>query len=428
MNLAYPLLQHLFVLISFKIRRLIHEEIRQEAHPLQSGVIDISLNASACNAPVIMGIFQSVDESTIKKGDCTDIYFQRSEEILNEEGLNPMVTMEITAASLPQPWGVFCGLDDVLHLLEGLPIDLDAMPEGTIFYPREPVARITGRYTDFARYEMAILGFLCHASGVASAAAMITKIADGVPVFSFGSRRQHPAISSMIERSAWVGGVDGVSNTCAPEGLPLVGTMPHAFVMCYPKPEDAWLSFDRHAPPEVPRVMLCDTFCDEKREALAAARLGAQAVRLDTPRSRRGDMRSIIEEVRWELDIHGYEDVEIFLSGGVNLEDVRIYRDIVDAFGIGGAIANAPVIDFSMDIMEIEGNITGKRGKMSGVKDVYAFRDGSRSVILHDRPAPEGGECLLRPVIRGGSVSEYSGLEAARGRLLEDLGHLPGDQ
>ncbi len=66
-------------------------------------------------------------------------------------------------------------------------------------------------------------------------------------------------------------------------------------------------------------------------------------------------MQAIIEEVRWELDTHGYSGVKIFLSGGVTREDVILYRDRVDAFGIGGAIANAPVIDFGMDIVEIEG-------------------------------------------------------------------------
>jgi len=66
-------------------------------------------------------------------------------------------------------------------------------------------------------------------------------------------------------------------------------------------------------------------------------------------------MRSIIEEVRWELDSHGYYFVKIFLSGGITREEVFENRDIVDAFGIGGTIANAPVIDFAMDIVEIEG-------------------------------------------------------------------------
>jgi nicotinate phosphoribosyltransferase len=372
-----------------------------------------------------MGIFNTVDDAAIKRGDCTDIYFLRTEEVLGKEGLNPHVVMEVTATSLPDEWAVFCGTEDVLSLLEGLPLSLDAMPEGTIFYPNEPVARITGKYRSFCRFETALLGFLCHASGIASAAAHIRLSAQGRPVYSFGSRRQHPAIAAMIERAAWTGGVSGVSNTCAPPGMPVVGTMPHAFIMCYDNPDAAWRSFDCYAPEEVPRIMLSDTFCDEKRESLKAAIAGASAVRLDTPRSRRGNMQAILEEVRWELDAHGFEKVQIFLSGGVTREDIVRYRDIVDAFGVGGAIANAPVVDFSMDIVEIDGKSCAKRGKRSGVKQVYELADGARRVLPLRTTPPEGSVPLIGRYIENGRVVRFSGMQEARERLIASLDRFP---
>jgi nicotinate phosphoribosyltransferase len=229
----------------------------------------------------------------------------------------------------------------------------------------------------------------------------------------------------MIERAAWIGGVDGVSNTCAPEGMPVVGTMPHAFVMCYKNPEDAWQAFDRSAPESVPRIMLCDTWCDEKSESVRAAECGATAVRLDTPRSRRGNMRAIIEEVRWELDSHGHEDVKIFLSGGVTREDVIAYRDCVDAFGVGGAIANAPVIDFAMDIVEIEGEPKAKRGKRSGVKQVYAKKSGEHVVLPASRKGPKGAFPLIENYIRDGKVMQDSWMQEARLRILRMRTRLP---
>lgn len=371
-----------------------------------------------------MGRFQIVGEDAIRSGKCTDIYFERVAGVLEADDVNPHVTMEVTAAALPDPWGVFCGLDDVIRLLEGLPVDVDAMPEGSVFSANEPVLRISGRYRDFAVYETTILGFLCHASGVASAAAHIRLAARDRPVFSFGSRRQHPAIAAMIERAAWIGGVDAASNTCAPAGIPLAGTMPHAFVMCYPQPEDAWRAFAREAGPEVPRIMLCDTLSDEKVEAVRAAECGATAVRLDTPRSRRGDMRAIIEEVRWELDVHGYSDVKIFLSGGLSREDVVAYRDVADAFGIGGAIANAPVIDFSLDIVEIERRPYAKRGKRSGVKQVYEMAGGGRVTLPLTAPAPEGATALLSPHVRQGAIVARPNMDDARERVLSRLSSL----
>lgn len=367
---------------------------------------------------ISMVLFEIVNEETIKRGECTDIYFLRSEEVLRKEGKNPRVVMEVTAVGLPDGWGVFCGLEDVIALLKGLPITVDAMPEGTMFLPDEPVIRISGRYLDFARYETAVLGFLCHASGIASAAAHIRVCAEGRPVYSFGSRRQHPAIASMIERAAWIGGVDGVSNTCAHPGIPKSGTMPHAFVMCYDSPGEAFASFNRHAPPDVPRIMLSDTFCDEKRESLVAAGQGATAVRLDTPRSRRGNMRAIINEVRWELDVHGYPGVQIFLSGGLTRDDVIEYRDIVDAFGIGGAIASAPVIDFAMDIVEIEGTMCAKRGKRSGVKQVYELPDRYHVILPESAPAPAHATPLLVRYLTNGNVTAGSSISEARDRFL----------
>ena len=368
-----------------------------------------------------MGWFEVVGEDAIRNGECTDVYFKRVVEVMERDGVNPQVTMEVTAASLPDPWAVFCGLDDVIKLLEGLPVDVDAMPEGTIFCPNEPVLRISGRYRDFAVYETAILGFLCHASGVATAAAHMKVAAAGRPVYSFGSRRQHPAIAAMIERAAWIGGVDGVSNTAAPEGIPLAGTMPHAFVMCYPTPEDAWLAFAHGAGPDVPRVMLADTFSDEKDEAVRAAACGAEAVRLDTPRSRRGDLRAIVEEVRWELDIHGYPGVKIFLSGGLTRADVAACHDVADAFGIGGAIANAPVIDFALDIVELKGRAFAKRGKRSGVKQVYELPGGHRLTLLAQTPAPKDAVPLLVPCVRNGAPVVRPRMEDARERVLSRL-------
>jgi nicotinate phosphoribosyltransferase len=368
-----------------------------------------------------MARFETVSDETIKRGECTDIYFVRTEETLNEDSINPEVSMEVTASALPDTWAVLCGLSDVITLLEGLPVTVDAMPEGTVFLKNEPVIRIFGKYRDFCRYETALLGFLCHASGIASAAAHITLAARGRPVYSFGSRRQHPAIAGMIERAAWIGGVDGVSNICAPEGMPVVGTMPHAFVMCYATPEEAWRAFDNHAPQEIPRIMLCDTWCDEKSESLRAAECGATAVRLDTPRSRRGNMQAIIEEVRWELDAHGHSGVKIFLSGGVTRDDVLQYRHIADAFGVGGAIANAPVIDFGMDIVEKDGKPLAKRGKRSGVKQVYRMPDGKHRVLPVSQQVPMGGVPLIERFIDNGRIVRRIDMQEARERVREQL-------
>ena len=93
------------------------------------------------------------------------------------------------------------------------------MPEGTICRPNEPVLTLSGPYGAFAEHETAILGFLCQASGVATGAARCRLAAGEKPVVSFGARRMHPAITPMIERSAYLGGCDRVAVDLAVERL-----------------------------------------------------------------------------------------------------------------------------------------------------------------------------------------------------------------
>ena len=355
----------------------------------------------------------------IDSGRATAAYFLRTEEILEHAGEDPHVVAEFSA---PDGWTVLTGLKDAARLLEGHPVDVYAPPEGTVV-SGGPVLRIEGPYRAFARFESPLLGFLAHASGIATAAMEVRAAARDRTVLSFGTRRQHPALGAMVERAALVGGVDGIGNVAGGEaiGFEAGGTMPHALVICLGDPERAFLAFDEALAESVPRTMLVDTFCDETVEAVAAAEaLGEDldGVRLDTTSSRRGDMHEIAEEVRWELDRRGYEDVEILVSGGVDAAEAARLRDVADGFGVGGAIANADPVDLSMNVVEVDGDPRAKRGVRSGAKQVY--RDG-----LDDRVLPVGesapGEPLLRPVVEDGEVVTEFSLDAARERVREAI-------
>jgi nicotinate phosphoribosyltransferase len=94
-------------------------------------------------------------------------------------------------------------------------------------------------------------------------------------------------------------------------------------------------------------------------------------IRLDTPSSRRGDFQKIIEEIRWELNLRGFGHVQIYVSGGLDEKRILALNPVVDAYGVGTSITNARVIDFAMDIIEIDGKPLAKRGKMSGSKTVF---------------------------------------------------------
>jgi nicotinate phosphoribosyltransferase len=170
-------------------------------------------------------------------------------------------------------------------------------------------------------------------------------------------------------------------------------------------------------------VALCDTYGDEVDEVLrAVSALGddLDSVRIDTTGSRRGDLRHILREIRWELDARGVEDVDLFASGGLGPADLRHLRDVADGFGVGGHVSNADPVDFALDIVAVDGAPAAKRGKLSGAKQVYRTPEGGHHVGLAGRDGPPDGEPLLEPLIRGGELVREFDLDAAAERALAD--------
>jgi len=342
-------------------------------------------------------MFHIARPEDIKKGKVTDVYFERTRQVLSAKGIDTPVRAEFFVKKMPRDyrWGVLAGIAEVAELMAGKAVNIRSLAEGEVFYPWEPVLEVEGVYRDFCIFETAILGLLCQASGVATRSARIRIAAGDKTVASFGARRMHPAIAPMIERSAYIGGCDGVAILLSAELIECepVGTMPHGLILVIGDTLEAVKAFDDVVDKRVKRVALIDTFNDEKFEALRVAEgmgEGLYALRLDTPSSRRGDFYRIFEEVRWELDLRGFKDVKLFASGGLDEKTVQELTPVVDAFGVGTAISNAPVLDFSMDIVEVDGRPVAKRGKCSGAKDLLCCPlCGSRAVRpLGAEPGP----------------------------------------
>jgi nicotinate phosphoribosyltransferase len=322
-------------------------------------------------------VFHTANEKEIKEGKLTDIYFVRTMQVLKAKKIDKWVKAEFIAKRFPEDygWGVLAGIEEAAHLLKDLNVTVRAMKEGTLFRAYEPVMEIEGMYTEFGLFETSLLGLLCQASGVATKAARCKKAAGDRKVISFGARRIHPVVAPMVERNAFIG-CDGVSVLKNAEliGEEPSGTMPHALILIMGDTVEATKAFDEVIPPKVKRVSLIDTFNDEKIEAIRVAEaLGKKlfGIRLDTPSSRRGDFQKIIEEIRWELNLRGFGQVQIYVSGGLDEKRILALNPVVDAYGVGTSITNARVIDFALDIIEMDGKPLAKRGKMSGSKTVF---------------------------------------------------------
>ena len=387
-------------------------------------------------------LFWLATEKEVRNAETTDAYFLHTKKVLQRNNIESRVVMEVFARDVPYPdnWGILTGVYEVAKLLQGLPVDVWAFDEGSVFVADqstamyEPLMVIEGRYVDFVEYENPLLGLLSSSTSVSTRAAKFRMAAGSKLLLSFGTRRVHPALAPMTERACYVAGFDGVSNVLGAKLLKLEpsGTMPHALVQILGSQEKAWRLFDETIPAGTPRVALVDTFWDEKSESIKAFEvLGPKlwGVRLDTPASRRGDFVKIAEEVRWELDIRGGKKVKIIASGRLDEEAIGKLNPVVDGYGVGTAVAYPPVVDLSAKIVEVkEGSrreFRAKRGGLGGRKAVYRSPGFKDFVALEGSPKPNHSTSMLRPLLKGGKlVGSFEGVEELRARVRNELGEL----
>lgn len=324
--------------------------------------------------------------------------------------------------------------------------DVEAMPEGTVFFPNEPVLRVSAPIVEAQLVETFLLNAVTLATLIASKATRVVEAARGRPVVEFGLRRAHGADAGLQgARAAYIAGCAGTSNVLAGQvyGLPVFGTMAHAFVQAFPTEADAYRAFARTFPRGT--TLLIDTYDTLKgaRQAAKVAReLLRQGGRLGGVRLDSGDLLALSRHVRRTLDREQCPNVKIFASG--NLTEERITellrrRAPIDAFGVGTDLsvsADAPTLDTVYKMSEVvhDGRrlptmkLSAHKQTYPGRKQVYRLiRDGlmvADTLALEGEPVP--GRPLLRPVMRNGRlVGELPSLAEIRRHVVRDRGRLP---
>ncbi len=321
--------------------------------------------------------------------------------------------------------------------------DVWAMPEGTVFFPGEPLLRVTAPIADAQIVETYLLATLNFQTLIASKATRVAAAAQGRPVIEFGTRRAHGMESGVLAaRAAYIGGCQGTSNVEAGRrfGIAVYGTQAHSWIMAHEDEEEAFEKFLDIYPEHA--VLLVDTY-DVRAAVEKILALGRKprGIRLDS-----GDLASDSAWARRRLDQAGWQDVQVFASGDLDEDRIEsLFADgaRIDAFGVGTALAtsaDAPALSVIYKLVELErGGEIHRAAKFSeakvtypGRKQVYRFagEDGRYTedvIALEDEPFARGKPLLL-PVMREGKrilLPNAAALDAARSRCREDLERLP---
>jgi nicotinate phosphoribosyltransferase len=324
--------------------------------------------------------------------------------------------------------------------------DVWALPEGTIFFPGEPLLRVTAPIAEAQLVETGLLSILHFQTLIASKASRVTTAAAGRPVVEFGSRRAHGMEAGVLAaRAAFVGGCQGTSNTYTGRrfGIPVYGTQAHSWIMAHEDEAEAFRDFLDVFPEG--STLLVDTYdVHAAIEKIIALGSKPDGIRLDS-----GDVLLDSQWVRRRLDQVGWNGVNIFASGELDEERIEalLRRGApIDAFGVGTALStssDAPNIGVIYKLVEVDlGDTVRNAAKFSqekmtypGRKQVFRFagEDGKSpaDIIGLDMETFPGSDPLLVPVMRAGSRIVVAGqdplatMKNAQSRHLADRARLP---
>ena len=389
-------------------------------------------------------------------------------------GRNDPAVFELFVRKLPphRDWLVVCGLgptlrliteirfgpaeleylgtlgcnDEFLSYLEGFRFsgDIEAMPEGTIAFPDEPLIRVTAPLIDAQLLETLLLNQINFQTMIATKAARIVLAADGKgeSVIDFSPRRDHGVDAAMkVARASAIAGLGGTSNVAAAMryGLVPVGTMAHSYVLSFESEEQAFEAFMRENPDN--SLLLVDTYdtIEGVRRAIEASRrteLPLTGVRIDS-----GDLAALAREARRLLDEAGLKEAVIVASG--DLEEHRIAElcragTPIDLWGVGtelGTSRDSPVVNGVYKLVaELRdgawrGVAKRSEGKatLPGAKQVFRrFEEGTMAEDVVGTAEEElDGEPLLVNAMRDGEILHAETLDQMRERTTRSIESLP---
>ena len=348
--------------------------------------------------------------------------------------------------------------------------DIDAVPEGTVVFPHQPMLRVTGPLLQCQLLETPLLDMINFQTLVATKAARVCAAADGDPVLEFGLRRAQGIDGALAaSRAAYIGGCAATSNVLAGKlfGVPLRGTHAHSWVMSFGDECEAFGAYARVMPNNC--VFLVDTYdtLNGVRHAVTVGRrLREQGVEMIGVRLDSGDLAYLSIEARRILDEGGFTSAAIVASNDLDEHIIASLKDqgaAVNMWGVGTKLATAydqPALNgvYKLTALRRPGQTWQPKVKISeqtakvstpGVLQIRRYRQGGSFVadMIYDlslgveddttivdpgdptrlKRVPGGleSEELLVPVVRGGRVVyDEPGIEEIRERARDQMRHL----
>ncbi|HYM72666.1 MAG TPA: nicotinate phosphoribosyltransferase [Stellaceae bacterium] len=360
-----------------------------------------------------------------------------------EQALCHLETLAFSEADIARLRGFGGYSEPFLDYLSALRFtgDVDALPEGTVFFADEPVLRVVAPLPEAQLVETRLINLIHFETVIASKAARQVLAAQGKPLIDFGLRRAHGAEAGMLAaRASYIAGFAGTATLAAgiEFGIPVKGTMAHSFIQAHDDEIEAFEHFARSRPRDL--VLLIDTYDTERgahRVAELAHRLAAEGIVVSGVRIDSGDLGEDARKVRGILDDAGLPDVTIVASGGLDEDELLALRNApIDAFGVGTSLttsSDAPALDCAYKLQEYAGTPRRKRsqGKATwpGRKQVWRSYAASGEfagdrIMLADESGD--GRALLRPAMRGGKrVAPAASIRQIRDYARDQLARLP---
>ena len=335
--------------------------------------------------------------------------------------------------------------NEFLDYLAGLSFqgDVHAMPEGTIFFPNEPILRITAPLPQAQLVETRIINIMHFQTMIASKAVRMTLAAPGKLLVDFGLRRAHGAEAGLLAaRASYLAGFTGTSTVMAgPEfDIPIYGTMAHSFVQAHVNEMEAFMHFAEAQPKNT--VLLLDTYDTEaaaEKVVVLAPKLKEKGISIKAIRLDSGDLAEHARKVRRILDAAGLTEVSIFSSSSLDEHALRNFTEAnapIDGFGIGTRMdtsSDAPYLDCAYKLEEYAGIARRKRseGKATwpGRKQVYRYYDDngimSYDFLTVENDKQEGKSLIKQYMQKGKRLEQSPPLSLIRDYVKAELATLP---